>query len=207
MPDRYERAARRYDRFIGPLVAGAHATALEMASPREGMQVLDVGCGTGAQLSAYRDAGCHVSCVDLSPGMLEMARRRLGPKADVREGSGTEIPFPDGAFDLVTISFVLHEVAATDRGAILDEIRRVVRQDGRVLVIDFRRGPYQGLGGLVKRALIMAIEIAAGRGHWRNHRDFLRGGGLESLAHEHGLSIRDQRFRGGGTLGVTLLGC
>ena len=205
--DRYERAARRYDRFIGPLVAGAHETALEMFPPRDGMHVLDVGCGTGAQLSAYREAGCRVSCVDLSPGMLDVARRRLGPDADVREGSGADIPFPDDTFDLATISFVLHEVPSGDREMILGEMRRVVRPDGGILVIDFRPGPFPGLKGFFERALIVVIEVGAGRDHWRNHRDFLRRGGVRALASRYGLSTSEERYRGAGTLGVTLLGC
>ena len=170
------------------------------------MQVLDVGCGTGAQLSAYRGAGCRVSCVDLSPGMLDVARRRLGPEADVREGSGADIPFPDDAFDLATISFVLHELPSGDREMILGEMRRGVRPDGGILVIDFLPGPYLGLKGFFERALIVAIEVGAGGDHWRNHRDFLRRGGVRALASRHGLSTREERYRGGGTLGVTLFG-
>jgi len=204
--DTYERAARRYDRFIGPLVAGVRAMALEMYPSHEGMRVLDVGCGTGAQLSAYAEAGCLVSCVDLSPGMLGVARRRLGAKADVREGSGTEIPFPDDSFDLATISFVFHEVPFEDRVSILGEMRRVVRPGGGILVIDFLPGPYRGLRGLVVRGGIVVIEVGAGRDHWRNHRDFLRRGGLDALAAAQGLSVRSRRVTGRGTLGATLLG-
>jgi len=204
--DKYERAARRYDRFIGPLVAGAHETALEMFPPEGGMRVLDVGCGTGVQLRAYRDAGCEVSCVDLSPGMLDVARRRLGPEADVREGSGTDIPFPTDAFDLVTISFVLHEVASDDRESIVGEVKRVMKPDGGLVVIDFLPGPYAGPRGFLERALIVGIEVAAGRSHWCNHRDFLRRGGVRALAGRHSLRIRGETRRGGGTLGVTLLG-
>lgn len=204
--DRYERAARRYDRFIGPLVAGVRETALGMYPPWKGMRVLDVGCGTGAQLSAYADAGCRVSCVDLSPGMLGVARRRLGPEADVREASGTKIPFADDTFDLATISFVLHEVPSDDREVILCEMQRVVRPGGGILVIDFLPGPYRGFSGLLIRGGVVVIEVGAGRDHWCNHRDFLRRGGLDSLADARGLFIRGRRVSAGGTLGVTLLG-
>jgi ubiquinone/menaquinone biosynthesis C-methylase UbiE len=199
-----QRAAHLYDRFIGPLVEGVQTTAFDMYPPWEGMRVLDVGCGTGAQLSAYADAGCRVSCVDVSPGMLSVARRRLGPEAELREGSGTMIPFADDAFDLATISFVLHEVPLSDRVNILQEMRRVVKSDGRILVIDFLPGPYRGLKSRMVRVGIVAIELAAGRDHWRNHRDFLRRGGLESLTHD--LTVRDERPVGWGTLSATLLG-
>jgi ubiquinone/menaquinone biosynthesis C-methylase UbiE len=204
--DAYERAARRYDRFIGPVVASVRRTALEMFPPYAGMRVLDVGCGTGAQLAAYRDAGCAVSCVDRSEGMLRVARRRLGPDADVREGSGVEIPFRDDSFDLATISFVLHEMTPAVRDSTFHELRRVVRPDGGVLVIDFLPCPYRGFRGLLVRSGIAAIEIGAGREHWANHRDFLRRGGVDSLANAHGMPIRARSTTGGGTLAVTLLG-
>jgi 2-polyprenyl-3-methyl-5-hydroxy-6-metoxy-1,4-benzoquinol methylase len=51
---------------------------LKMFPPREGMQVLDVGCGTGLQLAGYRQAGCRVTGIDASPAMLQVAGRARG---------------------------------------------------------------------------------------------------------------------------------
>lgn len=168
--------------------------------------MLDVGCGTGAQLSAYKDAGCAVSCVDLSAGMLGVARRRLGGDADVREASGTDLPFPSDTFDLATISFVLHEIPQGDRARVIAEMQRVVRPGGGILVIDFLPRPYRGLRGALVRGGIVIIEMGAGREHWSNHRDFLRRGGLDTLAAELQLAVKRRSVAGDGTLGVTLLG-
>ncbi|NOY54719.1 MAG: methyltransferase domain-containing protein [Actinobacteria bacterium] len=203
--DAYSRAARRYDRFIGPFVRRLRAIGLDLCPPRQGMVVLDVGCGTGAQLAAYQEAGCRVSCVDPSPAMLSVARRRLGDGADIREGDATVLPYEDATFDLATISFVLHELPHADRVAVMGEMRRVLKPEGRILVVDFLPGPYRGLKALLVRAGIVAIEFAAGGDHWRNHRDFLARGALAALADAQHLSVREQRTAGGGTIAVSLL--
>lgn len=203
--DSYAAAARWYDRLIGPFLGRLRSVGIEMCSPRAGMAVLDVGGGTGAQLAAYQKAGCSVTCVDTSEAMLGVARGRLGPHADLREGSGTALPFEDGVFDLVMISLVLHELPRRDREVTVGELRRVVKPDGFILVSDFLPGPYRTIKGRLVRAGIVAIEIAAGDDHWRNHRDFLSAGGIDTLAEAHDLSIRERRELGGRTLGAVLL--
>ena len=57
--DAYRHVARWYDRMFGGMHAGLRGIGLKMFPPREGMEVLDAGCGTGIQLAAYRkrDAG------------------------------------------------------------------------------------------------------------------------------------------------------
>lgn len=202
-PDAYRRAAVTYDLVIEPFLRTTRLVGLEMLPPKPGMRVLDVGCGTGAQLERYRDAGCTVACVDTSVGMLETAKRRLG-NVDVRLTDGTALPFPDDSFDLATISFVLHEVSPELRPQILTEMRRVVHSAGRILVTDFTAQPWT-LKGHLFRAGIVAVEFAAGRDHWRHHRDFLRYGGLPGLAGRVGLQIVDRRLVAAGTIGVWLL--
>ncbi len=202
-PDAYRRAAVTYDLVIEPFLRKTRLVGLEMMPPTPGMRVLDVGCGTGAQLERYRDAGCTVACVDKSPGMLAQVGRRLG-NVDARLTDGTVLPFEDNAFDLATISFVLHEVSPGLRPQIVGEMARVVRSDGRLLVTDFVPGPWS-MKGRLYRPFIMSVEFAAGFDHFRHHRDFLRSGGVPGLASQVGLDIEDERFVGGGTIGLYLL--
>ena len=202
-PDAYRRAAVTYDLVIEPFLRTTRLVGLEMLPPKPGMRVLDVGCGTGAQLERYRDAGCAIACVDMSPGMLAQVARRLGD-VDARKTDGTTLPFEDDLFDLATISFVLHEVAPEKRLQIINEMARVVRPAGHLLVADFVPGPWT-MKGRLYRPFIMAVEFAAGRDHFRHHRDFLRSGGVPGLVSRADLEVTDERFVGGGTIGVYLV--
>ena len=190
--DAYRRAARWYDRLFGRLTVGLRGLGLTMFPAREGMDVLDVGCGTGIQLAGYQRAGCRVSGIDASPAMLAVARRRLGDRASLRLGDATRLPYADQAFDLVLASTVLHEMPAGARAAALGEIRRVLRPGGRVLLTDFEAGPVRPGRGWVAKGIIAAPEAAAGRSHRRNSRHFIAHGGLPPLLSEQGYSV-DQR--------------
>jgi SAM-dependent methyltransferase len=106
---------------------------LELAGDVTGRRILDAGCGSGPLFSALRDRGAIVTGIDASAGMLEQARRRLGANADLRVADlAGPLPFPDGAFDDVIASLVLHYVE--DWGPTLAELRRVLRPGGRLLV-------------------------------------------------------------------------
>jgi SAM-dependent methyltransferase len=106
---------------------------LALAGDVAGRRILDAGCGAGSLVSALRDRGAIVTGFDKSAGMLELARRRLGDDADLRVAElGSPLPFPDGTFDDVTASVVLHYLE--DWGPALAEIRRVLKPGGRLIV-------------------------------------------------------------------------
>ncbi len=65
---------------------------------------------------------------------------------------------------------VIHEMEHPIRLAVLDEIKRVLKPDGRILLIDFDPGPVEFFEGWRTKAIILLSEIAAGREHFRNYR-------------------------------------
>lgn len=203
-PDAYRRTARRYDQLFGRLNAGLRGLGLRMFPPREGMDVLDVGCGTGLQLAGYQQARCQVSGIDASPAMLTVARRRLGDNASLQLGDATRLPYPDQAFDLVVASTVLHEMSPAARAATLGEIRRVLRPDGRILLTDFEAGPVRPGRGWITKGIITASEAAAGRTHRRNYRHFIAHGGLPPLLSAQGFSVEQRRIVSGDAIGLYL---
>jgi len=82
---------------------------LALAGDVAGRRILDAGCGSGPLFAALRDRGAIVTGFDSSTGMLEQARQRLGDGADLRMAElGRPLPYPDGAFDDVVASLVLH---------------------------------------------------------------------------------------------------
>jgi ubiquinone/menaquinone biosynthesis C-methylase UbiE len=106
---------------------------LALAGDVAGRRILDAGCGSGPLFAALRDRGAIVSGIDMSAGMLEQARRRLGADADLRVADLADpLPFPDDSFDDVIASLVLHYLQ--DWGPTLAELRRVLRTGGRLIV-------------------------------------------------------------------------
>jgi SAM-dependent methyltransferase len=105
---------------------------LALAGDVAGRRILDVGCGSGPLFAALRDRGAIVTGFDSSAGMLKLARRRLGDDADLLVADlGRPLPFPDGAFDDVVASLVLHYLE--DWTAPLAELRRVLKPGGRLI--------------------------------------------------------------------------
>jgi SAM-dependent methyltransferase len=105
---------------------------LALAGDVAGRRILDAGCGSGPLSAALRDRGAIVTGFDKSAGMLKLARRRLGPDAELRVADlGRPLPYPDGAFDDVIASLVLHYLE--DWTAPLAELRRVLKPCGRLI--------------------------------------------------------------------------
>ena len=202
--DPYRRIARFYDAGVEPFNASLRKYVLRVARPEKGMKVLEVGCGTGTNLALFAEAGCEVAGIDLSASMIGLARKKLGDRADLREGDASEMPFEDGSFDLVLAFLTLHEMPVEMRGPVVREMARVARDDGRLLFIDFHMGPYRFPKGWFYRGVIVPIEIGAGLEHFRNHRDFLGRGGLPELIAGNGLGVEKEKILGGGTMMLTV---
>ena len=205
MDDSYSRFARFYDPVIGRFNSKLRSIGMRMLPPVEGMHLLDVGCGTGSFLKLYEKVGCLVSGIDASPAMLKIARRQLSGEADLRLGNAAEMPYADDTFDLVTASLILHELSPAVRIAVVGEMRRVVKQDGRILITDYNPGPGKPLRGWMTKITIAVAETIAGGEHFRNYRQFMANGGLYTLLDEHRLTIVEQKIVGGGTIGLYIL--
>ena len=199
----YQFIAPVYDKLFEPFNAGLRRAALRVWRPEAGDSALDIGCGTGALLADLAATGCRVSGVDLSAAMLEQARQKLGAEADLHLTSATELPFADESFDLVTSTLMLHELREPVREQIVREARRVLGPGGRVLLVDFHPAPYS-VGGWLRRPMLFATEFAAGWEHFRNHRDFLRRGGLPALVAPM-FEVERLRPVAGGTMAIALL--
>src|SRR5215207_1517122 len=104
-------------------------------------EVLEIGVGTGRNLYFY-PTEVHLTGVELSPKMLEIARRRAresGIEADLRIGDAQHLPFPDASFDTVVATLALCTIP-DDRRAVV-EAARVLRPGGRLLLLEHIRSP------------------------------------------------------------------
>ncbi len=203
--DPYRRIARYYDALVERPNAVMRRIGLAMVPPKQGMTVLEVGCGTGANLLLYQRAGCDVAGLDLSPSMLEVARAKLGEQADLRLCDAADMPYGDHSFDLVVAFLTLHEMPTGVRDSVMDEMVRVAGPDGRLLVIDFHTGPLRFPKGWLFKSGIVLLEIGAGREHFRNYRDFLAREGVRGLIARRSLAVvREKVLSSGNVLACEL---
>jgi demethylmenaquinone methyltransferase/2-methoxy-6-polyprenyl-1,4-benzoquinol methylase len=161
--------ARRYDITTAVLSAGMDrgwrkATARELRLA-EGQWVLDLAAGTATSSRAFAAAGTEVLACDFSVGMLRAGQARLARRPPVAgsvrlvAGDGLRLPFPDGSFDRVTISFGLRNVA--DVPACLAELRRVTRPGGRLVVCEFSQPTWGPMRRVYLEYLMRALPAVA----------------------------------------------
>jgi ubiquinone/menaquinone biosynthesis C-methylase UbiE len=205
MKDAYRNIAGVYDHLFDNMNKGLALAGIRMFRPKEGMNILDVGCGTGTHLELYQRYGCNLYGIDVSPSMLEVARMRLGSAAQLELGDATCMPFENRKFDLIIAKLTLHEMPTQTRSGVLTEMKRVLKDDGHILLIDFHPGPYQPFQGWVSRVTIFFVEFAAGREHFKNYRHFIAAKGLSTLVKLNELEVKKQKVLAGGTLAVYLV--
>ncbi len=108
--------------------------------------------------------------------------------------------------NLVISMLVLHEMSLSTRSAVMREMKRVLKEDGRILLIDFHPGRIRSLQGWLSKLIIFLSEFAAGQAHFRSYRRFMSMKGLPTLAAEHDLVIEEQKVVAGGTFALFLVG-
>ena len=135
----FDDLAPRYD-FLRLLVFAGQTSrwyrrALGDLGLRPGQKVLDVGCGTGesTRFLRHRYPGVQVEGMDLSAGMLEVARRRDG-EGTYFEGDVGAIPRPGGQYDVLLTAFTFRNFPAHE--AALREMLRVLAPGGRLVLLD-----------------------------------------------------------------------
>jgi len=134
---------------------------LDAAGVGPGTRVLDVGCGSGLTLVLARQRGAIITGLDVSPGLLRIARGRL-PDADLREADMKSLPFGDAAFDIVT-GVNAFQFAGDPRRA-LREAARVTRPGGRVVASLFA-APERSQGTVAHEAMSALIPPARAGDH------------------------------------------
>ncbi len=203
--DPYKNIVRFYDTFVEPFTMRLRKNMLKMYPPKKGMHVLEVGCGTGINLKLYQKAGCEVHGIDLSPSMVKAAGKKLGKQAEIKLGDASNMPYPDECFDLVLAMLTLHEMPRSVRLTVMDEMVRLIKINGRLLLIDFHPGPICFPEGWLYKFSIPFFEISAGQEHFKNYKNFLAGKGLPPLIKRQPLYIEKTIIVGGGNLSLFTL--
>ena len=156
----YEKLAKVYDLVFGPTLHPGRVQAIQKMAIQPGDRVVEVGVGTGINLSLYpRD--CHVTGIDFSASMLEKARERVWKKglANVRllQMDAADLKFPDNSFDIVYAPYLISVVP--DPLQVAREMRRVCRRGGRIIFLNHFLSPNAVLSKVERAISPLTIHI------------------------------------------------
>jgi demethylmenaquinone methyltransferase/2-methoxy-6-polyprenyl-1,4-benzoquinol methylase len=158
----FDGVARRYDLTNDVLSLGLdrrwRTAVVQAVAPRSGERVLDLAAGTGTSSQPFAEAGAEVVPCDFSQGMLAVGKASR-PRLPFLAGDAMRLPFADGAFDVVTISFGLRNVVDPD--AALIEMLRVTRPGGRLVVCEFSTPTWAPFRTVYTRWLMGALPPLA----------------------------------------------
>lgn len=191
---------RLYDRLVGVITLGRERSfrrwITDLAQLKLSDRVLDVGCGTGSLLLAIHDQyGSSMGLHGVEPASEMVAHAQSkshakGASLEVVQGSADSLPYPDGSFDVVFCTLVLHHLPEPMRAVAIEEIRRVLCDGGRMVIVDVQR-PKKITG------LLSLISILHGsRGE---HVDMLD---IEPQMSELGFEQISRHSRGSGSIGA-----
>src|SRR3954452_4635753 len=138
----YDKLAKVYDLTFGPTLHPGRLQAIQRMGIQPGERVLEVGVGTGINLSLY-PKNCSVTGIDFSGSMLEIARERAARK-DIRnvrlvQMDAADLKFADNSFDIVYAPYLISVVP--DPVRVAQEMRRVCRPGGRIIFLNHFLSP------------------------------------------------------------------
>lgn len=213
---RYHALAESYDHFFTPVTTNAIAPLLTTIGLKPGDRLLDVACGSGALAAAAREQGAQATGIDLTPGMIALAKARH-PGIDFREAEVEHLPFSDDAFDVVACNFGIGHFPYPEHS--VAECARMLKAGGRVALAWWDTPDRQRIMGLFRDAVAEIgaqppPDVPAGYSLFRfsdsgAFRALLEGAGLKDVTiSEHPATHRipdmDTLWRGGlGSFAVT----
>lgn len=141
----YSRRSRAYRNMVAPLEFHNHLRAIEMAAIRPDETILEVATGPGLAIReiAQKAAPTVVRGVDLSPGMLAVARETLQEagvhNVELAEGNATDLHFPDATFDVLYNGYMLDLIPLAQIPVVLAEFKRVLKPGGRLILLNMSK--------------------------------------------------------------------
>ena len=184
----FDQLAPSYSRQTWPLnhLLGVNRLRRKLIQKVEG-RILDVACGTGENFPFY-SSDSDITAIDLSPAMVQAARQRaeqLGLNVELRVMDAESLEFPDNSFDVVTSALSTctfpHPVTA------LQEMGRVCRQSGRILLIEHGRSSWELLGRYQDRRARKHFEANAGCRWNQEPEEIVQTAGLDIVSSRRAL--------------------
>jgi ubiquinone/menaquinone biosynthesis C-methylase UbiE len=176
-----------YGNLIDPLFRDVRRFTPDFAGMKAGERVIDVCCGTGAQVLEYGRRGIEAIGIDLDPNMIEAAvKNKTGsqlPNISFQLADAAALPFADGYFDYASITLALHDKEPSLQQKIVAEMKRVVKRGGSLVLIDYNVPLPLHIWAVSARV----IEFAVGGSHYRSFREYLAHDGTREILKKQGL--------------------
>jgi ubiquinone/menaquinone biosynthesis C-methylase UbiE len=178
MKNDYDIAAAIYDPLLFLALKPVRITVMKELLPYKDKAILDLCCGTGNQLKLLSKSGFNdLHCLDISDSMLKVAKRSCC-EMKIYNKDATETGFEDQSFDIVMLSFAIHEKDRVMQEKLLAEAYRLLKKEGLLLIVDFI---FDHKTKGLSRMGIRIVERIAGKEHYNNFKNYIKENGLSSL--------------------------
>lgn len=183
-----------YSTFIDPLLVKLRYKVAAGIEP--GNKIIDVACGTGAQVFELAKSARFVMGIDLSESMIKKAnqtKNKLGIRnTEFMVDDATNLSgFYKNEFDISTMSLALHQFHPVQYALILGEMKRISK---KLVIVDYSVPLPKNIFGYGSKW----AEFMAGKEHNRNFKKYYQRGGLNTILPEYGITIEKEiTFAGG----------
>jgi demethylmenaquinone methyltransferase/2-methoxy-6-polyprenyl-1,4-benzoquinol methylase len=134
----FRKEAPTYNLLVDIPLSKLRDKVVNIVNAKEGSKILDIATGTGGQAFAFAKKGYDVIGIDLSEDMLTIAHKKNRYKnLKFKITDATCIPFENGHFDVSCISFALHDMPLSIRKKALEEMVRVTKTKGIIVILDY----------------------------------------------------------------------
>lgn len=178
MENEYSFSAKLYDPLLYFYMKQIRMAVLKELLAHKDKSILDLCCGTGNQMKLLAKHGfTNLHCLDLSSSMLEIAKK-TDHQIKIYNEDATKTHFDNRTFDITTISFALHEKDQITQQKLMEEIHRLLKNEGLLLAVDFvfdERTP------MMSKVGISFVERLAGGDHYKNFKNYIQNNGLNGV--------------------------
>lgn len=142
----YDHIAPVYDLWARLTESRARDRALELADIQDGQDILEVAVGTGVAFFAMaeKNPGGTNNGIDISPGMLNKAKKRLQKLShqnwSLNTGTAFKIDVPDESVDILMNNYMFDLVSFAEMDVVIAEFKRVLRKDGKLVLVNMTQG-------------------------------------------------------------------
>jgi len=180
----FRKWAPVYD-LVDIFISGVRDKVVDFTNARKGSKILDVAAGTGRQTFAFAKRGYLVEGIDLSEEMLEVAHRKNNfENAKFQVADATNLPFKDEEWDVSCVSFALHDMPSSIRERVLEEMVRVTKRKGIIMIVDYAL-PENKMGRTLIYYLIKSYES-------KYYPEFVKSD-IAALLRKSGIQIEKER--------------